>query len=233
MGREVVVVALSWILLLASPTSPGTPAAVDRRRHGDSTVEDINNTIDVIGTPREAVATNGSPRAATSWLINSGDDNSTFRVFLGYSSNPWGPSFERVPEVDKPRSNRKPKRSVVNLYNMVVCATGCNPLDYKGYGCYCGFLGSGYAVDPIDRCCKMHDWCYTKADCPMFSEYFVPYHWTCYMHRPLCALGVSCGQRLCECDRRLAECLSHYPCPRSKAVCTSSPWRLLQNLLML
>lgn len=47
------------------------------------------------------------------------------------------------------------------------------------------------------------------------------------------ALGSSCGQRLCECDRRLAECLSHYPCPHTKAVCTSSPWRLLQNLLML
>lgn len=47
------------------------------------------------------------------------------------------------------------------------------------------------------------------------------------------ALGSSCGQRLCECDRRLAECLSNYPCPHTKAVCTSSPWRLLQNLLML
>ncbi|XP_054280918.1 phospholipase A2 Scol/Pla isoform X2 [Macrosteles quadrilineatus] len=83
------------------------------------------------------------------------------------------------------------------------------------------------------KCCKMHDWCYSTSDCPMFLEYFVPYYWTCYRHQPLCALGSSCGQRLCECDRRLAECLSHYPCPRTKAVCTSSPWRLLQNILML
>jgi len=46
---------------------------------------------------------------------------------------------------------RRVKRSVVHLYDMVVCATGCNPLAYKGYGCYCGFLGSGLTVDGIDR----------------------------------------------------------------------------------
>lgn len=43
------------------------------------------------------------------------------------------------------------KRGVLHLYNMVKCATGCDPLSYKGYGCYCGFLGSGQPVDPIDR----------------------------------------------------------------------------------
>ena len=36
------------------------------------------------------------------------------------------------------------------------------------------------------RCCKMHDWCYDSANCPMFLEYFVPYLWKCYRHRPLC-----------------------------------------------
>ncbi|CAG7732046.1 unnamed protein product, partial [Allacma fusca] len=35
---------------------------------------------------------------------------------------------------------RRPRRSVVHLYDMVVCATGCNPLIYKGYGCFCGFM---------------------------------------------------------------------------------------------
>ncbi|XP_063992616.1 uncharacterized protein LOC135170579 isoform X1 [Diachasmimorpha longicaudata] len=79
------------------------------------------------------------------------------------------------------------KRSVVHLYNMVVCATGCNPLAYKGYGCYCGFLGSGYPVDGIDRCCWMHDRCYDATGCPTFSEYFIPYYWKCYRgHLPIC-----------------------------------------------
>lgn len=51
----------------------------------------------------------------------------------------------------KQPSETRTKRGVLHLYNMVSCATGCNPLIYKGYGCYCGFLGSGYAVDGIDR----------------------------------------------------------------------------------
>lgn len=53
-------------------------------------------------------------------------------------------------------SELRPKRGVIHLYNMVSCATACNPLIYKGYGCFCGFLGSGRPVDGIDR--------YTKAN---------------------------------------------------------------------
>ena len=48
-------------------------------------------------------------------------------------------------------SSRRPRRSVVDLYHMISCTTDCNPLSYKGYGCYCGFLGSGDVVDGIDR----------------------------------------------------------------------------------
>lgn len=43
------------------------------------------------------------------------------------------------------------KRGALLLYSMVKCSTGCDPLVYKGYGCYCGFLGSGRALDGIDR----------------------------------------------------------------------------------
>ncbi|XP_071651460.1 uncharacterized protein [Temnothorax longispinosus] len=32
---------------------------------------------------------------------------------------------------------------------MVVCATRCNSLAYKGYGCYCGFFG--YVIDGVAR----------------------------------------------------------------------------------
>ncbi|KAF6204090.1 hypothetical protein GE061_002430 [Apolygus lucorum] len=143
-------------------------------------------------------------------------------VYIGHTNNPWGASSS-LKEYNSGQARKK--RGVVHLYNMVLCATGCNPLGYKGYGCYCGFLGSGYPTDPIDRCCKMHDWCYNTANCPMFLEYFVPYVWTCYRRRPLCGVGVSCGQRLCECDRRLAECLSRYPCPRTSSCCDLRTFR--------
>jgi hypothetical protein len=85
-----------------------------------------------------------------------------------------------------PSREGRAKRGVANLYSMIKCSTGCDPLSYKGYGCYCGFLGNGKAVDAIDRCCKLHDYCYTVSKCPMYLEYFVPYLWKCYRGKPLC-----------------------------------------------
>jgi len=88
--------------------------------------------------------------------MQSVDDPSTF--FLGYSSDPWGTSSKLLQaegqflqDADDGQAAKRSKRGVLHLYNMVLCATGCDPLAFKGYGCYCGFLGSGYTVDGIDR----------------------------------------------------------------------------------
>ncbi|XP_071746525.1 uncharacterized protein [Lepeophtheirus salmonis] len=132
------------------------------------------------------------------------------------------------------------KRGALDLSEMVKCATGCNPLIYQGYGCYCGFLGSGGIVDGIDRCCKMHDWCYTKTSCMNLKyhlPYFVGYKWRCNGGSPYCVTKnsrdsrSSCSHHLCECDREFAICLQKYDCPNSKAMCHSS-WRHFQNLFM-
>ncbi|KAL1491803.1 hypothetical protein ABEB36_012346 [Hypothenemus hampei] len=132
------------------------------------------------------------------------------------------------------------KRGVIHLYNIITCATGCDPVKYKGYGCFCGFLGAGTPIDGIDRCCKQHDTCYEIANCPMYLEYFVPYYWKCWSNVPFCALDHgefgapgSCADMLCECDRALAVCLKQYSCPDKRAFCKSSPFRLIQNLFML
>ncbi|XP_064119579.1 phospholipase A2-like isoform X2 [Macrobrachium nipponense] len=124
------------------------------------------------------------------------------------------------------------KRSVFHLVQMMTCAVPCNPLDYKGYGCYCGFLGSGIVVDGIDKCCKGHDWCYENARCKGLDHYFTPYKWKCNGGSPYCVtrkgpIGApnSCGHQLCECDREFVECLKQYPCPKRRAVCMTSPWR--------
>jgi secretory phospholipase A2 len=82
------------------------------------------------------------------------DDRVT--LFLGYSNDPWGTSSKLLQAQShllegSGTSAQRRKRGVVHLYNMVLCATGCDPLAFKGYGCYCGFLGSGYTVDGIDR----------------------------------------------------------------------------------
>lgn len=55
------------------------------------------------------------------------------------------------PQVYMSKTENRGKRGVFHLYNMLYCATGCDPLSYKGYGCYCGFLGEGRPTDGIDR----------------------------------------------------------------------------------
>nr|XP_037867773.1 neutral phospholipase A2 3 isoform X4 [Bombyx mori] len=138
------------------------------------------------------------------------------------------------------KMDNRGKRGVFHLYNMIQCATGCEPLSYKGYGCYCGFLGTGRPTDGIDRCCKMHDQCYENIYCPFFTVYFQPYYWKCYRGEPLCTLENyqsqdqyvnGCAARLCECDRLFAMCVRRYSCPRGRSFCYSSPVRLFQNLL--
>ncbi|EFX80412.1 putative phospholipase A2, partial [Daphnia pulex] len=127
------------------------------------------------------------------------------------------------------------KRDIFHLYNMMSCTTQCDPLSYKGYGCYCGFLGSGLTVDAIDRCCKKHDFCYGATPCRHQSLiYFVPYKWKCNGGHPYCVTGYGqmkagdiCAHHLCECDRQFAECIRHYPCPAKKTTCPSNPLRSL------
>lgn len=114
-------------------------------------------------------------------------------------------SLSRSNGTDVEDSGRE-KRSAYDLYSMVKCSTGCDPLLYKGYGCYCGFLGNGRPLDGIDRwvyhsiwmdfgvdwysipcrCCKAHDNCYEVSSCPKYLEYFVPYVWKCYRGKPIC-----------------------------------------------
>ena len=141
--------------------------------------------------------------------------------------------------MEETHDDRK-KRAVLQLYSMVKCSTGCDPLLYKGYGCFCGFMGSGVPVDGIDQCCKMHDKCYGYSSCPSYLEYFVPYLWKCYRGKPLCAIDHgtwggpgSCAARLCQCDLQFSRCLRKFYCPRRRAVCQTSAIRMLQNFLML
>ncbi|TRY69551.1 hypothetical protein TCAL_15090 [Tigriopus californicus] len=134
------------------------------------------------------------------------------------------------------------KRGAIELGQMMRCSTGCDPLSYKGYGCYCGFLGSGRAVDGIDKCCKMHDMCYTTTTCMDLQyhlPYFVPFKWKCNGGAPYCIPGNrrnngrdSCSHQLCECDRQFAQCLRNFPCPKGQATCPDDGGRFLQNMLM-
>ncbi|XP_004523492.1 uncharacterized protein LOC101456156 [Ceratitis capitata] len=163
---------------------------------------------------------------------NAVDDEN---MYIARVNDPFGTSVKWQLR----NSTDRTKRDVLTLYSMIQCSTGCQPIIYKGYGCYCGFSGAGIPADGIDRCCKMHDKCYEYSNCISYLEYFVPYIWKCYRHKPLCAIDHgefggpgSCAARLCQCDLKLSRCLRRFTCPRRRAVCFSSRARRLQNFLL-
>ncbi|XP_055902522.1 uncharacterized protein LOC129938791 [Eupeodes corollae] len=162
-------------------------------------------------------------------------------VYIGRVNDPFGHSTkwnEKNSSSHTVMADRK-KRGVIELYSMIKCSTGCDPIIFKGYGCYCGFLGDGYPVDGIDRCCKVHDKCYEYSNCIPYLEYFVPYLWKCYRGKPLCAIDHgewggphSCAARLCQCDLHLSRCLRRFVCPHRRGICRTSKTRMLQNILL-
>ncbi|KAL7729380.1 hypothetical protein ACLKA6_008946 [Drosophila palustris] len=159
-------------------------------------------------------------------------------VYIARANNPFGYSMKWPLSNDSKRTNERGKRDVAKLYSMIKCSTSCDPLIYKGYGCYCGFGGHGVPTDGIDRCCRQHDKCYEQSNCISYLEYFVPYVWKCYRGKPLCAIDHgewggpdSCAARLCQCDLRLSRCLRKFYCPNRRAICHSSRSRRLQNLI--
>ncbi|KAG4075541.1 hypothetical protein HA402_003366 [Bradysia odoriphaga] len=190
---------------LETATPPPTPPANINSWEIDMQIPSVLTDLLKKENPRLAEITETLSTIKPKWPITSSraehkDDD----VYIARANNPFGHStkwlWRNTSSADGTDNENRSKRGALELYSMVKCATGCDPLIFKGYGCYCGFLGSGRTLDAIDQ-----------------GEWGGP---------------GSCASRLCECDQTLSKCLRRFYCPRKRAVCTSSPWRLLQNVIM-
>lgn len=106
------------------------------------------------------------------------------------------------------------RRALWQLDTFISCYTGRSGFVYNGYGCWCGLGGSGRPLDGSDRCCMGHDYCYQTVQDNRCGVYFSSYQYTeTNCDGPpgtgfvTCTSDNDCERELCECDRRLAQCL--------------------------
>ena len=102
------------------------------------------------------------------------------------------------------------KDVVLGFGLMISKVTGRNPLDFCGYGKWCGAGGSGTPVDAIDNCCKIHDECYDRTAekysicVPHLAMYIFSYDKN--KNDVKCSALTNCGSDTCECDRQAVLC---------------------------
>ncbi|XP_040897981.1 phospholipase A2 [Toxotes jaculatrix] len=110
-------------------------------------------------------------------------------------------------------------RAVWQFRAMILCTVPDSwpVLDYADYGCYCGLGGSGAPVDELDRCCQVHDQCYSDAmqheDCwPILDNpYTEMYSYSCDRASKTVTCRNNndpCEKFICECDREAAMCFA-------------------------
>nr|APJ38027.1 phospholipase 1 [Lithognathus mormyrus] len=113
-------------------------------------------------------------------------------------------------------------RALNQFRQMILCVMpDSSPVfDYADYGCYCGYGGSGTPVDDLDRCCEVHDACYSDAmhhsECwPILDNPYTEfYSYSCDEPSKTVTCGSSnneCEMFICECDRKAAECFGRSP----------------------
>ncbi|KAL4240479.1 Phospholipase A2 [Mactra antiquata] len=108
------------------------------------------------------------------------------------------------------------RRRIDEFGEMILLKTDRNPMDFNGYGNWCGFGGKGGTVDDIDACCKAHDECYERINdgsCETLLKYKIyttEYRWSFKNGNIVCHDDDTCAKQLCECDHAASICFGKY-----------------------
>ncbi|XP_043849779.1 basic phospholipase A2 RVV-VD-like [Dromiciops gliroides] len=97
-----------------------------------------------------------------------------------------------------------------NLYQlkkMIKKMTGKPITNYIQYGCYCGWGGQGLPKDATDRCCQIHDCCYSKIESKSCSPKLSLYKYSIKGGQIYCGSSSPCKRQSCQCDKEIALCL--------------------------
>ncbi|XP_051027769.1 phospholipase A2, membrane associated-like [Acomys russatus] len=100
--------------------------------------------------------------------------------------------------------------SPMNFGEMVLNTTG-RPFwpFFNSYGCYCDYEGKGTPKDAIDRCCFVHNCCYSDLEKRGCDIKVLNYEFTSETGIIICSANQdSCKKELCQCDKVAAECFA-------------------------
>ncbi|XP_008068928.1 phospholipase A2, membrane associated [Carlito syrichta] len=99
--------------------------------------------------------------------------------------------------------------NLLNFHKMIRLTTGKEAASSYGfYGCHCGVGGKGYPKDATDRCCAIHDCCYSRLERRGCGTKFLGYKFSNKGSQITCAKQESCRSQLCQCDKEAAYCFA-------------------------
>jgi len=103
-------------------------------------------------------------------------------------------------------------KNLAQFASMIIKVTGKSPLNWNGYGCWCGEGGRNTPVDATDSCCQVHDRCYDAAEAYGCStKVFHVYNFNATLGSDQCTDEPgSCNHRVCMCDKCFFQNLATY-----------------------